>query len=60
MSTEEIQDQPMSNQEENHEADEELLNYQRRKTVPKFVLEEFVKVEGGESDEGSLSGEEEK
>ena len=43
---------------ENQEHDEELMNLQRRKTVPKFVLEEFVKCEG-EEDEASLSDEEE-
>jgi hypothetical protein len=48
------QDQAMENQEH----DEELMNLQRRKTVPKFVLEEFVKCEG-EEDEASLSDEEE-
>ena len=43
----------MDNQEENFH-DQDLLNFQRRKTVPKFVLEEFVKVDGEDSDGGSL------
>lgn len=55
-------DQPMEDQNpddaDHQEQDQELLNIQRRKTVPKFVLEEFVKVDDGEA---SLSdGEEEK
>jgi hypothetical protein len=50
------QDQAMENQEH----DEELINFQRRKTVPKFVLEEFVKCEDGDSDASLSDKEEEK
>ena len=58
--SEQIIDQAMDNQEENVENDEDLLNFQRRKTVPKFVLEEFVKVDGEDSgEEGSVSDHEE-
>ena len=44
----------MDNQEENFQ-DIDLINFQRRKTVPKFILEEFVKVDGEDSEEASLS-----
>jgi hypothetical protein len=59
--SEQIIDQAMDNQEDNVlDHDEDLLNFQRRKTVPKFVLEEFVKVDGEDSgEEGSVSDHEE-
>lgn len=48
----------MDNQEENFQ-DIDLIAFQRRKTVPKFILEEFVKVDGEDSEEGSVSDHEE-
>ena len=33
-------------------ADEELLQLQRRKSMPKVVVEEFVPAEDGEGEEG--------